>query len=155
VASKSLFGHHLLSKSLNVLACVGPPGPTTKIKDLGKIRPGLLFWNPDLATSLATICKFRGKPIAMAAIVWIVRRFACAEHEAKAISDRTRAALAAGESAWQAAWRIPWSFWHAGRLRHSPTSQILGANARAAGSSAVLEERRTEGANSLRSIAKG
>jgi hypothetical protein len=30
LASKSLFGHHLLSKSLNVLACVGPPGPTTE-----------------------------------------------------------------------------------------------------------------------------
>jgi hypothetical protein len=30
MASKSLFGHHLLSKSLNVLTCVGPPGPTTK-----------------------------------------------------------------------------------------------------------------------------
>ena len=30
MASKSLFGHHLLSKSLNVLACVGPPGPTTE-----------------------------------------------------------------------------------------------------------------------------
>jgi hypothetical protein len=28
MGSKSLFGHHLLSKSLNVLACVGPPGPT-------------------------------------------------------------------------------------------------------------------------------
>ena len=31
MASKSLFGHHLLGKSLNVLACVGPPGPTILI----------------------------------------------------------------------------------------------------------------------------
>jgi hypothetical protein len=32
MASKSLFGHHLLGKSLNVLACVGPPGPTNTIQ---------------------------------------------------------------------------------------------------------------------------
>jgi hypothetical protein len=36
MASKSLFGHHLLSKSLNVLACVPSPGPTTQFTIWGE-----------------------------------------------------------------------------------------------------------------------
>jgi len=47
MASKNLFGHHLLGKSLNVLACVGPPGPTIRVLCL-------LFLN-DLAQKLSSV----------------------------------------------------------------------------------------------------
>jgi DNA invertase Pin-like site-specific DNA recombinase len=79
---------------------------------------------------------------------------AIAEHEAKMISDRTRAALAAAKARGQRLGGFRGRAGTAADCAKARQAKSLAADARAADLVAVIKDIRAEGASSLRSIAK-
>jgi DNA invertase Pin-like site-specific DNA recombinase len=79
---------------------------------------------------------------------------AIAEHEAKMISDRTRAALAAAKARGKQLGGFRGRAGTAADCAKARRAKSLAAKSRAADLAPVIEDIRTAGANSLRSIAK-
>ena len=79
---------------------------------------------------------------------------AIAEHEAKMISDRTRAALAAAKARGKRLGGFRGRAGTAADCAKARRAKSLAATSRAADLAPVIEDIRTAGANSLRSIAK-
>jgi DNA invertase Pin-like site-specific DNA recombinase len=79
---------------------------------------------------------------------------AIAEHEAKMISDRTRAALAAAKARGKRLGGFRGRAGTAADCAKARRAKSLAAKSRAADLAPIIEEIRTAGANSLRSIAK-
>ena len=79
---------------------------------------------------------------------------AIAEHEAKMISDRTRAALAAAKARGKQLGGFRGRAGTAADCAKARRAKSLAATSRAADLAPVIEDIRTAGANSLRSIAK-
>ena len=79
---------------------------------------------------------------------------AIAEHEAKMISDRTRAALAAAKARGKRLGGFRGRAGTAADCAKARRAKSLAAKSRAADLAPVIEDIRTAGANSLRSIAK-
>ena len=80
---------------------------------------------------------------------------AIAEHEAKMISDRTRAALAAAKARGKRLGGFRGRAGTAADCAKARQAKSLAAKARAIDIAPVIEDIRTAGANSLRSIARG
>jgi DNA invertase Pin-like site-specific DNA recombinase len=80
---------------------------------------------------------------------------AIAEHEAKMISDRTRAALAAAKARGKRLGGFRGRAGTAADCAKARQASSLAARARAADLAPVIEDIRAEGASSLRSVAKG
>ncbi len=79
---------------------------------------------------------------------------AVAEHEAKMISDRTRAALAAAKARGKRLGGFRGRAGTAAECAKAREAKSLAAKSRAADLAPVIEDMRTAGATSLRSIAK-